>query len=149
MKKVFLLFCFNALFFATSTAQVIGTLFTETEADNLFGKAKVSVEIQSLSLKNLVGQSELVGDKTWFWNDNQATTFIVTGKNKSILFTTGDANFENKVSHAFSNSMILTLLGNHPGKAVYLQLRDNGVFSLQIEGEVLERASSCPPLCID
>lgn len=149
MKKLFLLFCFNALFFTTSIAQVIGTLFTETEADNLFGKAKVSIEIAPLFLQNLVGQSALAGDKTWFWNDNQATTFIVTGKNKSILFTTGDANFENKVSHAFSNSMILTLLSNHPGKSVYLQLRDNGVFSLQVEDEVLERSTSCPPFCTE
>lgn len=147
MKTIVFSLCLILAAFSPGFSQVAGTFYSSDDAAEIYGPVLESFEIEPLVLQQIVSLAEKEGNRIWFFYDEQGTSFIISGRAKSVLFTTGNSTFDGKLARVFDVIKVQTLLSRHPGKPVNLQLRQNGVFSLEADGEVLERGLMCPPFC--
>ncbi|MCA0445147.1 MAG: hypothetical protein LCH54_02835 [Bacteroidetes bacterium] len=147
MKPIVFSLCLILAGFSPGFSQVAGTFYSSGDANEIYGPVLKSYEIEPLVLQQIVSLAEKEGNRIWFFYDENGSSFIISGRAKTVLFTTGNSTFDGKLGRVFDVIKVQTLLNKHPGKLVNLQLRQNGVFSLETDGEVLERGLMCPPFC--
>lgn len=153
MKKITLLSVLTIIFiiglFTTNYAQtenVIGKLYTQAEANSVYGAVRSSLTINTDILKHILSRTP---DKVMF-NIVNGNLMILNG-NRSVLFSNDVAQKAvnaDVIFHIFSTSLVAKLLelgGNNPTTTI--ELRDNNTLTVTNGTETLEGAYACPPYC--
>lgn len=158
MKKFFLLsfilfFVAGTTSFAQNNLGVVGKIISETQAKKLFGNAQKSFHISGKQLTTFALSTHeylLVGLK-----DN-GNSLVVLDDTRKAIHPAGYLPADDEVYFVFSVSKVNELLGTG-SKKISVEVRANGVLTLlaknaivsddEGDGEVLEFAYPCPPLC--
>lgn len=139
---VFFLFIF--IFSTTSFAQgkygEVGKLFTETEAQELFGPVLEEVEITPEYLRAHINRN---GDYTLF---NIIDGELVISNESRTIVTVSDKIDDRTVMYVFSNTMIEEMLSKGKGESVKIR-KHSKVISMAFGPIILELSYPCPPMC--
>lgn len=121
-------------------AQEIGKIFTEKEADQLFGKPTKEIVLPVEDIINFASASE----KVLMFNLINSK-LVVLGDSRKAISTHRSISY-NEPMHVFSKSKVLELLKTSKSFYVKIQLRGD-ILSIQYGTFVLEMAMWCPPYC--
>ncbi|MCB0753595.1 MAG: hypothetical protein KDC52_19140 [Ignavibacteriae bacterium] len=141
LRNIFGLVLISFLFVGSVVGQEIGKIFTNEEADNLFGEVLIEKEIDLTELNNLLNNTNNV---IMFKLD--AEGFTVLGDDRKLLLSTANYVEKNEIFHMFSKSKVQELVKNGTGKLIKLQKR-NEVFTINSGNFTLELSLPCPPGC--
>lgn len=139
------------LFFACTPASKIGNLFSNEEANQLFGNVIYSVEINSNELYNLLDKTE---ENIMFGLINK--NLIILGDNRKLIYPEKAEFKESDVFTIYSKDIVKELLtnsslkkqkSNEPEVVSVEQRRE--VLSVSTDTQTLETGHKCPPSCFD
>lgn len=158
MKKFFLLsfilfFIVGTISFAQNNLGVVGKIISETQAKKLFGNSQKSFHISGKQLSTYALSTHeylLIGVK-----DN-GNSLVVLDDTRKAIHPAGYLPADDEVFFVFSVTKVNELLGTG-SKKISIELRENGVLTVlaknaivsdgEGDGEVLEYAFPCPPIC--
>lgn len=129
---------------STSTlSQTYGEIFTNTKANQKFGRVLKSVTLPTSSLQGLLNRT-----------NNYIMFKIVNGKvfvldkNRNVLYPEGKTINSQEVFTMFSVSVMNELLSLGNNAKVFVEQRSS-VLSVSYGGFTLEVGVQCPPFCPD
>ena len=126
---------------AFAQTKEIGKIFTDAEADSLYGKVIESYTMSSDSLLSLLKET---GDKVMFrLKDNKV---VIAGNNRIVLYPKGAKVTNDEELRVYSTSKVLELLASGRSDEVVVQFREVTT-TLGSGNLVLEHGYPCPPFC--
>ncbi len=140
-KSFFRIFTIIILLSGFTFSQDIGKIFTDTEADKLFGEV---LEQSVISIDELKGMLNSTEKFVMFKVSNEELT--VLGDNRVLIFSTKNYAEVNEIFHKFSKSKVLELINKGFGNQVIVQKRKK-VLTITYGAYTLELAMGCPPYC--
>ncbi|MGE5353542.1 MAG: hypothetical protein ACM3P0_15765 [Acidobacteriota bacterium] len=143
--KTLLLFSFFMFFTPglLSAQEVIGKIFTKTEADQMFGPVLKKFDIDVNAVKALLDQA---GDYIMF-NYDTDDLYVVNGK-KKVIFNYGQMknSFPTEIFRKFSVSVVRDLLNRGNEDKVHIEKRTD-VITVSYAESTMDFARACPPNC--
>lgn len=138
---VFVSVLYFSLFSVNLQAQIIGKIFSKSEANTLFGAVIESKDISVSELKTLVG---LTNKYVMFSIKNGAVA--IKGDDEKLIYNSGIALSERDVFKKYSKSMVLDLLFLSTSGIIAVENRGK-VITLTTGEVTLELSLDCPPYC--
>lgn len=141
LKSVSLTFILILLFNISTSAQTYGQIFTNQQADNLFGPVLTSVPISRITFQFFLTQTNnyimfrVVGNKA-----------IVLDNKRNVISPAGFIINASDILTVYRVSVVNELLSKGNENTVYIQQRTN-VLSVSIGDYTMEVGSMCPPFC--
>lgn len=130
-----------SLFSINLHAQIIGKIFSKSEANTLFGAVIESKDISVSELKTVIGFTKTY---VMFYIKNGAVA--IKGDDGKVIYNTGIALTQSDVFKKYSKSMVLDLL--YLSTSGIIALENRGKVLTLSSGEVtLELSMDCPPYC--
>jgi hypothetical protein len=123
--------------------QVIGKIYSNQEADNLYGPVLSSVSINSFTLSGLLSNST----NYIMFRIANGSAFIVDN-NRYPLYSGNFPVNPNDVFRVFSISLVYKLLQDGNSPLTYIESRNNGIVSITNGPYTLEYGNTCPPFCL-
>ena len=136
-----ILFLLPSTSFSQTSTQVIGKLYTKTEANQLYGAVNKSIEISTSTLDSLL---QIAPDNIMFNLINDQLV-ILDGKRNQI-FGPAQSISANQIFYVFSTSQVQALLELGNSSVTTVELRDS-VLTVTNGDETLELGDICPPVC--
>ncbi len=142
LKSVSITFVLILLFNISTTAQTYGKIFTNQQADNLFGPVLTSVPVSKITFQSFLTQTNnYIMFKVV---DNGA---IVLDNNRNIISPPAYINISpNEEFTVYKVAVVNELLSKGNENTVYIQQRAN-VLSISTGGFTMEVGAQCPPYC--
>ena len=134
------IFIFSSTGFAQGKYGEVGKLFTEAEANELFGPVLEQVEITPAELRASINHQ---GDYTLF---NIIDGELVISNESRTVVTVSNKIDDRTPMYVYSNSMIDELLAKGEGNKVQVRLHAQ-VLSIAFGPIILEMGPVCPPFC--
>jgi hypothetical protein len=141
LKTTFAIFLlFSCLAFSQ---QVIGKIYSQQEANTIYGKVLSSVPINSSTLTGLLSKST----NFIMFKITNGNAYIVDN-NRQPLYSGNFTVNSTDVYRVFSISLVYKLLldGNNP--VTYIEMRNNDTLTITNGVYTMEFASLCPPDCM-
>jgi hypothetical protein len=141
IKSVSITFILILLINISLSAQISGQIFTNQEADNLFGPV-----ITSVSIPRTTFQSFLTKTNNYIMFkvvDNKA---IILDDKRNVISPAGININPSDVFTVYKVSVVDDLLSRGNDNTVYIQQRSN-VLSVSTGDFTMEVGSLCPPFC--
>jgi hypothetical protein len=134
-----------SIFFICSISysqNIVGKIYSNTEASTLYGPVLTSVPISSIQLNNLTSQTT---NYLMFRVLNGNLTIL--GDKRIVLYPTNSTVNTQDVFRVLSISLIQKIIkdGNNP--MTYIEIRNNGRLTITNGLITLEEATLCPPWC--
>lgn len=148
MKKSFLLslivilLSFATILTAQNNSKIAGKVFSNSEAEKLFGPVQTSVKVPVSELKS---QLNKVNNYIMFKIKNNDVV-IADSKRKLLRAERGVSLSANEVMHKYSKKVVKELLSKGSGDYVIFEMRTEK-FSVTYGNFTMEMAFTCPPFC--
>lgn len=140
-KYVSITFILILLFNNSLSAQISGQIFTNQEADNLFGPVITSVPLPRISFQEFLTKTEnYIMFKVI---DNKA---VVLDNKRNVIFPEGMIIDPDDKVTVYKVSVVNELLSKSNDETVFIQQRTN-VLSVSTGDFTMEVGSICPPYC--
>jgi len=121
---------------------IVGKIYSNADANTLFGPVTVSVQISSSQLNSLTSQTT---NYLMFRILNGNLTIL--GDKRMVLYPTNVAISPQDVFRYFSISLIQKLLTDGNNATTSIEVRNNGIITLTNGIHTLENGVECPPYC--
>lgn len=136
-----------SMFFAFSSANAQGKIFTKKEADSLYGPVKTKVSISKNVLKKYITKCK----KAIMFNIIDGKIVILDDSRKAL---TKKQVKEDQTMNVYGIDMVNKLIENTKSTykkktstdVIYFELREK-VFSVTYGNQTLEMSKICPPYC--
>jgi hypothetical protein len=135
-----LIFCLSS---SSTFSQTYGEIFTNTEANQKFGRVLISVALPTSSLQGLLNRT----NNFIMFKIIDGEVFVLD-KNRNVLYPEGKTFNSQEVFTMFSISVMNELL-NLGNKDIVLVEQRSSVLSVSNGGFTLEVGVFCPTFCPD
>ena len=142
LKTVPLIFVLLFLSNSTISAQTYGKIFTNQQADNLFGPVLASVSVSRTTFQSFLNQTN---NYIMFKVVDNGAIVLDNNRNK-ISPPTNISISPSEEFTVYKVSVVSELLSKGTDNTVYIQQRSN-VLSISTGGFTMEVGSICPPYC--
>ncbi len=140
-SKILLLFFYIFLFSTVSFSQTVGKIFSQEEANNLFGNVIESIPINLCDLISVLNQTQ---NYIMFQINNGE--LIILGDGRKILYPIGKNVDPKEVFALYSKSKVIELLCLGSGNTVAVEKRQSHL-TVTFGLNTLEFSEWCPPIC--
>jgi len=143
-KRLFFLLSMLIILFLTSTSslsQTYGEIFTNTEANQKFGRVLKSISLPTSSLQGLLNY-----DNNYIMFKIIDRKAIILDYNRNVIYPIGENIKSTDVFKVFSVSVINELLRLGNNAKVIVEQRSS-VLSVSSGGFTMEVGAFCPPIC--
>jgi len=121
---------------------IVGKIYTNAEANSLFGSVITSVPISSIQLTNLTLQTT---NYLMFRVLNGNLTIL--GDKRNVLYPVNAIISPQDVYRILSISLIQKIIKDGNSPMTYIELRKNEILTITNGVYTLDYASLCPPFC--
>ena len=118
-----------------------GQIFTNQQADNLFGPVLTSIPVSKISF-----QSFLTKTNNYIMFKILNNKVIILGDNRNVIYPEGKKINSSDVFIVYKVSVVNELLSKSNDNMIYIQQR-NKVLSVSVGGYTMEVGAECPPYC--
>jgi hypothetical protein len=144
MRKFQAILIFIFIFCSISYSQnIAGKIYTNAEANSLFGPVKTSVTISSIELNNLSFQTT---NYLMFRILNGNLTIL--GDKRKVLYPANAVIGEQDVYRYLSVSLIQKIIKDGNCPMTYIEIRNNEILTITNGVYTLENTVLCPPFCL-
>lgn len=141
LKSVLLSFLLSLLYIVSASAQISGQIFSNQEADNLFGPV-----IKSIPISRVDFQFFLTKTNNYIMFKVENNEAIVLDNNRDVIFPEGKKINSTDVFTVYKLTVVNELLSKGNDNMVYIQQR-NKVLSVSVGNYTMEVGALCPPIC--
>lgn len=141
IKFTYISIFFIALFTVQSYSQTFGKIISKSEADSLFGKVLVSIDLSKDSLQTYSAET----DSLLMFKINNDSLYILNNKRKA-LYPIGSNISSKETFTVYETQKLIELMTLGKNNINYVELRQkvltitNGMYSIEF-GDI------CPPVC--
>lgn len=140
-SKILFLFFYIFLFSTVSFSQTVGKIFSQEEANNLFGDVIESVPINLCDLISAINQTQ-----NYVMFQIIRGELIILGDGRKVLYPVGKNVDSKEVFALFSKSKVMELICLAGGNAVTVEKRQSHL-TVTFGLNTLEESWPCPPFC--
>lgn len=141
LKSVLLSFLLSFIYIVSASAQISGQIFSNQEADNLFGPV-----IKSIPIPRVDFQFFLTKTNNYIMFKVENNEAIVLDNNRDVIFPEGKKINSTDVFTVYKLTVVNELLSKGNDNMVYIQQR-NKVLSVSVGNYTMEVGALCPPIC--
>ncbi len=121
---------------------IVGKIYSNTEADTIYGSVLTSVPISSVQLNNLTFQTT---NYLMFRILNGNLTIL--GDKRIVLYPIGSDISAQDVFRYFSISLIQKIIKDGNNSMTYIELRNKNLITITNGLYTMEVGVECPPYC--
>lgn len=121
---------------------IVGKIYTKTEANSLFGPVVTGIPISSSQLQSYTLSTN---NYIMFRIDNGNLT-ILDSKRIPLFPVSATINSQD-IYRYFSISLVQKLINDGKNTSTYVELRSNGTLTITNGDYTLDYSNSCPPNC--
>ena len=140
-SKILFLFFYIFLFSTVSFSQTVGKIFSQEEANNLFGNV---IESAPISLCDLISTINQTQNYVMFQIINGE--LIILGEGRKVLYPAGKTVDPKEVFALYSKSKVVELLCSSSGNMVAVEKRESHL-TVTFGLNTLEESWPCPTNC--
>lgn len=140
-KFTYIIIFFIALFTVQSYSQTFGKIISKSEADSLFGKVLVSIDLSNDSLQIYSAES----DSLLMFKINNDSLFILDNK-RNALYPISAKISSKEIFTVYETQKLNELMNRGTKNINYVELRQN-VLTITNGIYTIEYGSLCPPFC--
>ena len=122
---------------------IAGKIYTNAEANSLFGPVIKSVTISSIEINNLIFQTT---NYLMFRILNGNLTIL--GDKRKVLYPVNAVIGEQDVYRYLSVSLIQKIIKDGNCPIMYIEIRNNEILTITNGAYTLENTVLCPPFCL-
>ena len=121
---------------------IVGKIYTNAEANSLFGPVKISVEIASSQLNNLTFQTT-----NYLMFRILSGNLTILADKRMVIYPVNSTINPQDVFRYLSVSLIRKIINNGNSSVTLIEERNNGIITLTNGIYTLEDSVLCPPFC--
>jgi hypothetical protein len=121
---------------------IVGKIYSNTEADSLYGPVLTFISIPCDQLNNLTSQTT---NYLMFGILNGNLTIL--GDKRVVLYPESTEISQQDVFRYFSISLIQKIIKEGNSSMISIELRNNGIITITNGNYTLENGVFCPPFC--
>ena len=121
---------------------IVGKIYTNAEANSLFGLVKISVEISSSQLNNLTFQTT-----NYLMFRILSGNLTILADKRMVIYPVNSTINPQDVFRYLSVSLIRKIINNGNSSVTLIEERNNGIITLTNGIYTLEESVLCPPFC--
>ena len=121
---------------------IVGKIYSNSEANTIYGSVLNSVPISSIQLYNLTIKTK---NYLMFRIFNKNLTIL--GDNRIVLYPENTVINPQDVFRFFSISLIQKIIKDGNGSMTFIELRNNGIITITNGSYTMEVSAECPPFC--
>lgn len=120
----------------------MGKIYSNAEANTIYGPVLNSVAISSDQLNNLANKT-----KNYLMFRIFNNNLIILGDNRKVLYPENAVITPQDVFRYFSISLIQKIIKDGNSSMTFIELRNNGIISITNGIYTMEFSAECPPFC--
>ena|ERR1035437_3260891 len=121
---------------------IVGKIYSNTEADSIYGPVLTSVSIPSDQLNNLTNKTT-----NYLMFRILDGNLTILGDKRIVLYPESAEISQQDVFRYFSVSLIQKLIKDGNSSTISIELRNNGIITITNGNFTLEEGVLCPPFC--
>jgi hypothetical protein len=121
---------------------IVGKIYSNIEADSIYGPVLTSISIPSDQLNNLTSHTT---NYLMFGILNGNLTIL--GDKRVVLYPESAEISQQDVFRYFSVSLLQKIIKDGNSSMIYIELRNNGIITITNGNYTLENGVLCPPFC--
>ena len=122
---------------------IVGKIYTNADANSLYGPVKTSVAITSIQLNNFTFQTT-----NYLMFRILNGNLIILGDQRKVLYPLNAEIDAQDVFRFLSISLIQKIIKDGNSPITNIEIRNNGILTITNGVYTLENTSECPPFCL-